>query len=78
MSPPLSIAMPTRNRPELLERAIGSVIEAAGPCPGEVEVAVSDGSTDEASGEVVHRLLADWPGGYRYVWNRPALDLPGT
>ena len=78
MSPPLSIAMPTRNRPELLERAIGSVMEAAGPVAGQVEVAVSDGSTDEASGEVVRRLLADWPGGYRYVWNRPALDLPGN
>ena len=78
MSPPLSIAMPTRNRPELLERAIGSVLEAAGPVASQVEVAVSDGSTNEASGEVVHRLLADWPGGYRYVWNRPALDLPGN
>jgi glycosyltransferase involved in cell wall biosynthesis len=78
VSPPLSIAMPTRNRPELLERAIGSVLEAAGPVASQVEVAVSDGSTNEASGEVVHRLLADWPGGHRYVWNRPALDLPGN
>ena len=70
--------MPTRNRPELLERAIGSVIEAAGPVARQVEVAVSDGSSDDASGQVVARLLADWPGGYRYVWNRPALDLPGN
>ena len=70
--------MPTRNRPELLERAIGSVIEAAGPVAQQVEVAVSDGSSDDASGQVVARLLADWPGGYRYVWNRPALDLPGN
>jgi glycosyltransferase involved in cell wall biosynthesis len=70
--------MPTRNRPELLERAIGSVIEATGPVAGQVEVAVSDGSTEEASGEVVRRLLAGWPGGHRYVWNRPALDLPGN
>jgi glycosyltransferase involved in cell wall biosynthesis len=70
--------MPTRNRPELLERAIGSVIVAAGPVADQVEVAVSDGSTDDASGEVVARLLGDWPGGHRYVWNRPALDLPGN
>jgi glycosyltransferase involved in cell wall biosynthesis len=70
--------MPTRNRPELLERAIGSVIEAVAPVAGQVEVAVSDGSTDDASGKVVHRLLDGWPGGYRYVWNRPALDLPGN
>ena len=39
---------------------------------------MSDGSTDDASGQVVARLLADWPGGYRYVRNRPALDLPGN
>ena len=39
---------------------------------------MSDGSSDDASGQVVARLLGDWPGGYRYVWNRPALDLPGN
>jgi glycosyltransferase involved in cell wall biosynthesis len=70
--------MPTRNRPELLARAIGSVLEAAGPLAGQVEVAVSDGSTDDASGKVVQHLLADWPGRHRYVWNRPALSLPGN
>ena len=70
--------MPTRNRPELLERALASVVEATGPVASQVEVAVSDGSTDEASGAVVRRLLADWPGGHRYVWNRPALSLPGN
>jgi glycosyltransferase involved in cell wall biosynthesis len=76
VQPRLTIAMPTRNRPELLERALGSVLEAAGPVAGQVEVVVSDGSTDDASGQVVRRLLADWPGGHRYVWNRPALSLP--
>jgi glycosyltransferase involved in cell wall biosynthesis len=70
--------MPTRNRPELLERALGSVAEATEPVAEQVEVAVSDGSTDDASGRLVRRLLADWPGGYRYVWNRPALSLPGN
>ena len=70
--------MPTRNRPELLERALASVVEATGPVASQVEVAVSDGSTDEASGAVVRHLLADWPGGHRYVWNRPALSLPGN
>ena len=70
--------MPTRNRPELLERALGSVLAAAAPVAEQVEVAVSDGSTDDASGQVVQRVLADWPGGHRYVWNRPALSLPGN
>jgi glycosyltransferase involved in cell wall biosynthesis len=76
--PLLSIAMPTRNRPELLDRALASVAEATAPVADRVEVAVSDGSTDEASGQVVHRRLADWPGGHHYVWNRPALSLPGN
>jgi glycosyltransferase involved in cell wall biosynthesis len=74
----LSIAMPTRNRPDLLERALGSLIEATRPVAEHVEVAVSDGSDDDRSGQVVRRMLADWPGGHRYVWNRPALDLPGN
>jgi glycosyltransferase involved in cell wall biosynthesis len=74
-APLLSITMPTRNRPELLERALRSVVEAVGPVADRVEVAVSDGSDDEATGAVVRRVLAGWPGAHRYVWNRPPLPL---
>jgi hypothetical protein len=70
--------MPTRDRPELLERALRSALEATAAVAGQVEMTVSDGSDDDASGQVVRRLLADWPGGYRYVHNRPALSLPGN
>jgi glycosyltransferase involved in cell wall biosynthesis len=73
--PPLSITMPTRNRPGLLERALRSVARAVGPVAEHIEVAVSDGSDDEATGHVVGRVLTGWPSGYRYVWNRPALSL---
>jgi glycosyltransferase involved in cell wall biosynthesis len=73
--PVLSIAVPTRNRPELLGRALDSVLRAASPVAEHVEVTVSDGSDDDASGRVVERFLADWPGGHRYVWNRPALPM---
>jgi len=73
--PLLAVTMPTRNRPELLERALRSVIEALEPVAMQVEVAVSDGSDDDASGVVVHRLLTGWPGGLRYVRNRPPLPL---
>src|SRR6266508_1745202 len=73
--PLLSITMPTRNRAELLEGALGSVLEAMAPVASQVEVTVSDGSNGDASGRVVRRLLAGWPGGFRYVWNRPALEL---
>jgi glycosyltransferase involved in cell wall biosynthesis len=73
--PVLSITMPTRNRPQLLERALRSVVGAVAPVARQVEVAVSDGSDADASGAVVGRLLTGWPGGHRYVWNRPSLPL---
>ena len=73
--PLLSVTVPTRNRPELFERALRSVVAAVTPVAREVEVAVSDGSDDGASGAVVHRLLAGWPGRHRYVWNQPPLPL---
>jgi glycosyltransferase involved in cell wall biosynthesis len=73
--PVLSVAVPTRNRPELLGRALDSVLRATAPVAEHVEVTVSDGSDDDASGRVVERFLADWPGGHRYVWNRPALPM---
>src|SRR5215468_7243372 len=75
MTPALSIAMPTRNRPGLLERALGSVVRAAAPVAEHIEVAVSDGSDDSATGDLVGRVLEGWPAGYQYVWNRPALSL---
>ena len=52
MQPPLlSITMPTRNRAELLERALRSVVGAVAPVAEHVEVAVSDGSDDDATGD---------------------------
>jgi glycosyltransferase involved in cell wall biosynthesis len=76
MQPPLlSITMPTRNRPVLLERALRSVLRAVAPVAEHVEIAVSDGSDDGASAEVVRRILTGWRGAHRYVWNRPALSL---
>jgi glycosyltransferase involved in cell wall biosynthesis len=74
-APPLSITMPTRNRPGLLERALRSVVCAVAPVAENIEVAVSDGSDDGATGDVVGRVLTGWPARYRYVWNRPALSL---
>jgi glycosyltransferase involved in cell wall biosynthesis len=74
-SPVLSIVMPTRNRPELLERAVRSLVTAMAPVAEHVEITVSDGSDAHSSGHVAERLLKDWPGGHRYVWNCPALTL---
>jgi glycosyltransferase involved in cell wall biosynthesis len=74
-APLLSITMPTRNRPGLFERALGSVLRAMAPVAEQVEITVSDGSDDEATGQVAQRLLTGWPGGHRYVRNQPALEL---
>jgi glycosyltransferase involved in cell wall biosynthesis len=74
-APLLSITMPTRNRTELFERALRSVIQATASVAERVEITVSDGSDDDSTGRVVERLLAAWPGRHRYVWNRPGLSL---
>jgi glycosyltransferase involved in cell wall biosynthesis len=76
--PRLSIAMPTKDRSDLLARALGSVLRAAASVAEQVEVAVSDGSADDASSQVVRRLLTGWPGRCQYVSNQPALSLPGN
>ena len=70
--------MPTRDRAELLARALDSIVSATASVAEHVEVVVSDGSADEASAGVVEHRLSGWPGGYRYVSNRPALSLPGN
>jgi glycosyltransferase involved in cell wall biosynthesis len=76
-APALSIAMPTRNRAALLERALRSVVVALAPVTDRVEVAVSDGSDDGATGEVVERVLGGDGSStaYRYVRNQPPLPL---
>jgi glycosyltransferase involved in cell wall biosynthesis len=75
-SPPLlSITMPTKDRPQLLSRALASVAKAVGPEGDRIELTVSDGSADEASAQEVDRFLAGWAGAHRYVHNRPPLPL---
>jgi glycosyltransferase involved in cell wall biosynthesis len=73
--PLLSITIPTKDRPQLLSRALVSVAGAMGPVADRVELTVSDGSADEASARAVDRFLAAWVGGHCYVRNRPPLRL---
>src|SRR4029453_324317 len=73
--PLLSITMPTKDRPQLLSRALASVGRAVGPDADRVELTVSDGSADEASAEALDQFLTGWAGGHRYVHNRPPLTL---
>ena len=74
-SPLLSIAMPTRNRAQLFERALGSVVATTTSVAADVEITVSDGSDDDITGQVAKRLLAGWPGRCQYVHNQPWLPL---
>jgi glycosyltransferase involved in cell wall biosynthesis len=73
--PLLSITMPTKDRPQLLSRALASVVGAVGADADRVELTVSDGSADEASAQVIDRFLASWAGAHSYVHNRPPLPL---
>lgn len=70
--PTLTVAIPTYNRPDLLERALRSVTRPLRRAD-EVEIVVSDNSTEDASEVLVERLLANWPGPTRYVRNRPGV-----
>jgi len=71
----LSVAIPTYNRPELLERALGSVLADAAGLEQDLEIVVSDNSTDERAAEVFDRLTASWHGRSRYVHNRPGIPI---
>jgi glycosyltransferase involved in cell wall biosynthesis len=73
--PLLSITMPTKDRPQLLSRALASVAGAVGPVADQVELTVSDGSADDASSRVVDQFIRSWAGRHRYVHNRPPLPL---
>jgi glycosyltransferase involved in cell wall biosynthesis len=76
--PVLSICTPTRERPQLLRRALASVVNQAGPGLDRVELVVSDNSSDDASGSVAGEALAAWPGPTQYSRNRPPLDMVGN
>ena len=69
----LSVTMPTRNRPELFERALRSVLGDPGRRSGRVSRVRRLGRRHHRRGRP--RLLTAWPGRHRYVWNRPPLPL---
>ncbi|MET4107530.1 glycosyltransferase [Hymenobacter sp. UYP22] len=67
--PLLSICVPTYHRPELLARALRSI----GPLPADVEVIVSDNSTQNDAGQhITTHVLAEQPAArWRYYRNEP-------
>lgn len=71
--PRLSICIPTYNRPDLFQRALASVTQMAPPQACDVEILVSDNSTDDRSSALTTRLSEKWPGPVVYRQNRPSI-----
>ena len=78
MALPLTVAIPTYNRPDWLARAISSVTSSAPWVARETELVVSDNSQDERSKEIAQRLTQDWSGSYRYSQNPPGTGMVGN
>ncbi|MDP8927170.1 MAG: glycosyltransferase [Actinomycetota bacterium] len=70
----LSICIPTYNRPDMFERALSSVLGAMAETFEDVEVVVSDNSTNDETEDVYRRRMGSWVGASRYVHNRPPTD----
>jgi glycosyltransferase involved in cell wall biosynthesis len=73
--PLLSVCIPAYNRPVWLQRALQSVINLNPQYCSEVEIVVSDDSTDPTCGEVARHLLASWQGVGKYTANNPSLGM---
>lgn len=72
--PLLSVSTPTYHRPGDLVRALRSVVADAMPDAPQVELVVSDNSTDSRSEEAARPILEAWPGPTKYVRHQPSLD----
>jgi glycosyltransferase involved in cell wall biosynthesis len=75
MTIPLSICIPTFERPALLRRAITSVIADSDAALSEFEVVVCDDSRDDRSAQLCEQLFASWRGTARRLENRPGLGM---
>jgi glycosyltransferase involved in cell wall biosynthesis len=64
----LSVCIPTYGRPQLLERALRSVVENGTGTAGKVEVLVSDNSP-QLNEQLARRWLGTWPGRTLYLPN---------
>lgn len=74
-SPLLSICIPAYNRPEWLKRAITSITAVNPQFSQEVEIIVSDDSSDATCGLIAEELLDYWTGKAKYQANSPRLGM---
>jgi glycosyltransferase involved in cell wall biosynthesis len=69
----LSICIPAYNRPDWLKRGINSIISQG--IVEQIEIIISDDSTDERCKKVVQELLINWSGQWQYQANKPSLGM---
>ncbi len=73
--PVLSICIPAYNRPEWLKRALTSITTINPAFCQEVEIIVSDDSSDSVCGKIAQAILNDWQGKGTYKANHPRLGM---
>ncbi|GBF79196.1 glycosyltransferase family 2 protein [Aphanothece sacrum] len=73
--PVLSICIPAYNRPEWLKRALISIMKVNAEFYQEVEIIVSDDSSDPSCGEIAQTILKKWSGKWQYQANFPRLGM---
>lgn len=69
----LSICIPTYNRPDLFRGALTSVVQSPSLPARNVEIVVSDNSTDDRSAAITARLTENWQGSVVYQHNSPGI-----
>ena len=75
----LSICIPTCERPDMVARAVSSVVESIGvPHRPAVEIVVTDNSAGEQTANAVRPLLERWPGPTQYTQNVPNIGMVGN
>jgi glycosyltransferase involved in cell wall biosynthesis len=75
MTPILSIGIPAYNRPEWLKRSLESVIVGNHAELDEIEIIVSDDSSNLECHRVAEELLKKWNGNWKYIVNTPRLGM---
>jgi GT2 family glycosyltransferase len=73
----LTICVPTFSRPELVQRAIASIIESAKGFETSVEIIVSDNSPQISEG-ACREALAAWTGPSTYIGNEVDIGIAGN
>lgn len=71
----LSVCIPAYNRPELLKRALSSIIGASSSPHIPLEIIITDDSSTEASSKNTQEILMSWGTNWKYQWNQPRLGM---